>query len=224
MNAALISIGSRCASGRRELRPEQRLGTHRRRRAGPRPPPSSVPMNANATPTEQMIRYFHIASSDCRRRMQRRSGRRVTSVVASMPTHMMPRLFDTSTSIIAASAPNHSAPKRRAAEGERVVAGLVCEIDAGKRRAEQKNEHENDHVKGRKRVDAEDAVRPCDNRRPDERDVARPRRDRREPAETAMAIPRTCAAEQPPGKRSAPAAGTASSAMIRCSGATPSAS
>ena len=34
----------------------------------------------------------------------------VTRVVASMPTHMTPRLFEISTSAMAASAPNQSAP------------------------------------------------------------------------------------------------------------------
>src|SRR6266567_5155199 len=72
-----------------------------------------VPMKAKAIPTEQMIRYFHIASSD------RRVGcsdirKALSSVVASIPTHMMPRLFDTRTSIIAESEPSQSAPNRRA--------------------------------------------------------------------------------------------------------------
>ncbi len=79
-------------------------------------PTSSVPMNANATPTEQMMRYFHIASSEAGERC-RQMRNAVTSVVASMPTHMMPRLFEISTSVMAASAPNHSAPKRRASRG-----------------------------------------------------------------------------------------------------------
>ena len=71
-------------------------------------------MNAKATPTEQMIRYFHMASSEAGLRwMQMRNA--VTSVVASMPTHMMPMLLERSTSAMAASAPNHSAPNRRAA-------------------------------------------------------------------------------------------------------------
>ncbi len=70
-------------------------------------------MKAKAIPTEQMIRYFHIASSD--RRLGCSDIRKaLSSVVASIPTHMMPRLLDTRTSIIAVSEPSHSAPKRRA--------------------------------------------------------------------------------------------------------------
>jgi hypothetical protein len=70
-----------------------------------------VPIKAKAIPTEQMIRYFHIASnerrlgcSDIRKALKR--------VVASIPTHMMPRLLETRTSIIAVSEPSQSAPKR----------------------------------------------------------------------------------------------------------------
>ena len=70
-------------------------------------------MKAKAIPIEQMIRYFHIASSD-RPVGWSEIRKAVSSVVASIPTHMTPRLCDTSTSSIAASAPSHSAPKRRA--------------------------------------------------------------------------------------------------------------
>ena len=73
----------------------------------------SVPTNAKATPTEQTTRYFHMASSD--------SGvtwtqikKAVSSVVASMPTHISPRLLESSTAVIAAAEPNHSAPNLRA--------------------------------------------------------------------------------------------------------------
>ena len=53
----------------------------------------SVPRKANATPIEQIIRYFHIASSDAGLTgMQIRNA--VKSVVASIPTHMMPRLLE----------------------------------------------------------------------------------------------------------------------------------
>ena len=74
---------------------------------------SSVPMNAKATPTEHMMRYFQVASSDAADTcVQIRNA--VSSVVASMPTHIIPRLLETSTSDIAASDPIHSAPNRRA--------------------------------------------------------------------------------------------------------------
>jgi len=70
-------------------------------------------MKAKAMPIEQMIRYFHIASSDnplgCSE-----IKKAVSNVVASMPTHMMPRLFDSSTSSIAPWAPSQSVPKRLA--------------------------------------------------------------------------------------------------------------
>ena len=73
-------------------------------------------MKAKAIPIEQMIRYFHIASSESRLGCSE-IRKALSSVVASMPTHMIPRLFDTRTSIIAASEPSHSAPKRRATAG-----------------------------------------------------------------------------------------------------------
>ncbi len=74
---------------------------------------SRVPMNANATPTEQTMRYFHMASRD--------SGvtctqirKAVSRVVASMPTHMTPMLFESRTRLSAASAPHHRPPNCRA--------------------------------------------------------------------------------------------------------------
>ncbi|SRR5258706_7261549 len=74
---------------------------------------NSVPMKANAIPTEQSMRYFHMASSDARERC---SGikRAVTKVVASIPTHINPRLFATSASDIVAREPSQSEENRRA--------------------------------------------------------------------------------------------------------------
>jgi len=82
-------------------------------------------MNAKAIPTEQMIRYFHIASSD-RRLGWSEIRKAVSSVVASMPTHMMPRLLDISTSSIAVWAPSHSTPKRRAMEVVKTRSSASC--------------------------------------------------------------------------------------------------
>src|SRR6266404_5825273 len=70
MKANLISVGSSCTSGEASL-------VQNKASAGT--PPADwidaaakiVPMKANAIPTEQMIRYFHIASSDKRLGMQR---------------------------------------------------------------------------------------------------------------------------------------------------------
>src|SRR5216683_7975274 len=112
MKANLISVGSSFTSAEDSLvQNNASAGT----------PPADwidaaakiVPMKAKAIPTEQMIRYFHIASSD--KRLGCSDIRKaLNSVVASIPTHMMPRLFDTSTSIIAVSEPSQRAPKRRA--------------------------------------------------------------------------------------------------------------
>jgi hypothetical protein len=66
---------------------------------------SSVPMKAKATPTELITRYFHIASSDSFERCwQMRNA--VRSVTASMPTHIRPRLLDTSVRPMAAREPH----------------------------------------------------------------------------------------------------------------------
>ena len=74
---------------------------------------SRVPMNANATATEQISRYFHIASSDSRETCSE-IRKAVSSVVASMPTHISPTLFETSSSVMVARAPHQSPPKTRA--------------------------------------------------------------------------------------------------------------
>ena len=85
-------------------------------------PTSSVPMKAMAMPTEQITRYFQVASNDSRERC-RPMRKVVTSVVDSMPTHMSPRWLDRNTRVMAASEPNHRAPKRRA-----VRRSIACEL------------------------------------------------------------------------------------------------
>src|SRR2546425_13127561 len=98
MKANFISVGSSFTSAEDSL-------VQNRASAGT--PPADwidaaakiVPMKANAIPTEQMIRYFHIASSD------RRVGcsdirNALNSVVASLPTHLTPRMFGTRNSIL----------------------------------------------------------------------------------------------------------------------------
>ena len=75
-----------------------------------------MPMNANATPTEHMMRYFQVASrlaaDTC---VQMRKA--VKSVVASTPTQAMARLLEIRTRIMAARAPSQRAPNRRARAG-----------------------------------------------------------------------------------------------------------
>ena len=64
-------------------------------------------------PTEQMITYFHVASSDFRvRRWPTRNA--VTIVVASTAAHSTPRLFASTASTIAARNSGTSTPYRRA--------------------------------------------------------------------------------------------------------------
>jgi len=48
----------------------------------------------------------------------------VSKVVASMPTHMKPRLLQSNTEAIAATEPNHRAPNLRAALGDSVPAEI----------------------------------------------------------------------------------------------------
>src|SRR6266581_5899324 len=112
MKANRISVGSRWTSAEDSLvQNNASAGT----------PPADwidaaakiVPMKAKAIPTEQMIRYFHIASSDSLLGCSE-IRKALNSVVASIPTHMMPRLLETRTSIIAVSEPSQRAPKRRA--------------------------------------------------------------------------------------------------------------
>ena len=88
--ANFISVGSRCAS--LDARCVQNSAS-----ASVAPPDwidaaaSNVPMNAKAIPIEQMIRYFHIASSE-RRLGCSEIRKALSSVVASMPTHMIPEI------------------------------------------------------------------------------------------------------------------------------------
>src|SRR3989339_1133231 len=68
-----------------------------------------VPMKAKATPTEHTTRYFHIASKD-RGVTWAHTRKAVRRVVASMLTHIKPRLLHRSTETIAVPEPNHRAP------------------------------------------------------------------------------------------------------------------
>ncbi len=74
---------------------------------------STVPRNANAMPTEQMITYFQVASSAVRvRRCPTRKA--VTTVVASMATHITPMLLASTANTIAARNAVTSTPYCRA--------------------------------------------------------------------------------------------------------------
>src|SRR5947207_11654134 len=130
MKANFLKVGSSCAS----------LDASRVQNSASAPtvPPdwidaaaSKVPMKAKAIPIEQMIRYFHIASSDSRVGYSE-IRKALSNVVASMPTHMMPRLLDIRTSSIAASEPSHSAPKRRATEGTKACAASLVKYTPAK--------------------------------------------------------------------------------------------
>ena len=87
---------------------------------------SSVPINANAMPTEQSNRYFHIASIDAGWPSVRiRSA--LMSVVASRQTQSRPKLFEQSTAISTAKKPFQIMPKRRARLGPKCPLSISSE-------------------------------------------------------------------------------------------------
>ena len=62
---------------------------------------SMVPNSARPMPTEQISRYFHIASSERSERWKQISGA-LTSVVASTATQSSPKLREVMTSVMVA--------------------------------------------------------------------------------------------------------------------------